>query len=328
MARTTCIRLRLHIVVAALVAAVTAGVFASGQSEEAVFPTRAISYVIPFNPGGQSDVTAQYQKPYLEEALGVDVVIRHQPGAGGALAWSNLSRSQPDGYTITGNNIPHIIIQPLVREDAGYATADLKPVYLFQSTPIGIAVAPNGPFDTLDELIDYAVQNPGEVTVSGSGTHSGHHLALLQLQYLTGASFTYIPATGAAPSVANFLGGHTQAIMANSTDLLAHDEAMRVLAIGTDERFSALPEVPTFIELGIEMTAGIDRGVAVPQETPDEVVAALSAAFDATSANAEFVAEMESLGFVIHRIAEAEFAEYINRRRSEIETVLRELGEI
>ena len=321
-------RSRSLVVVAALLSVVTTGIFASGQSEEAAFPTRAISYVIPFNPGGQSDVTAQYQKPYLEAVLGVDVVIRHQPGAGGALAWSNLTRSQADGYTITGNNIPHIIIQPLVREDAGYATEDLRPVYLFQSTPIGLAVATDSPFDTLDELIDYAVQNPGEVTVSGSGTHSGHHLALLQLQYLTGASFTYIPATGAAPSVANFLGGHTQALMANSTDLLAHDEAMKVLAIGTEERFSALPDVPTFIELGIEMTAGIDRGVAVPQDTPDEVVTALAAAFDATSANAEFVAEMESLGFVIHRIGDAEFAEYIERRTSEIETVLRELGEI
>ncbi|MFW5827267.1 MAG: hypothetical protein ACOCU4_04210, partial [Alkalispirochaeta sp.] len=87
------------------IALIAAQIPAAGQAEDA-FPTRAISYVIPFNPGGQSDVTAQYQKQYLEEALGVNVVIRHQPGAGGALAWSNLVKARPDGYTVTGNNVP------------------------------------------------------------------------------------------------------------------------------------------------------------------------------------------------------------------------------
>ncbi len=302
--------------------------FATGTEETAEFPRRQISYVIPFNPGGQSDVTATYQKPFLEDALGVNVTLRHQPGAGGALAWANLITADPDGYTISGNNIPHIIIQPLVREDAGYQTADLKPVYLFQTTPIGVAVAPDSQFDTIEELVEYALANPGEVTVTGSGTHSGHHLALLQLQHLTGAEFTYIPATGAAPSVANFLGGHSQVIMANSNDLLSHQAEMKVLAIGTEERFNALPEVPTFLEAGYEMTAGIDRGVCVPPDTPDEVVAVLEAAFAEVSENAEFRAQMEELGFVTHSIGAAEFAAYLDRRSMEIETVLRELGEI
>lgn len=302
--------------------------FGAGQGEGQSYPSRPVSYVIPFNPGGQSDVTAQYQKPFLEEALGVDVVVRHQPGAGGALAWSNLVKARGDGYTVTGNNIPHIIIQPLVRDNAGYQTTDLKPVYLFQTTPIGLAVSPDSPYDTLEELVAYARANPGEITVSGSGTHSGHHLAVLQLQQLTGAEFTYIPATGAAPSVANFLGGHSGAIMANSNDLLAHGDSMKVLAIGTEGRFAALPEVPTFIEQGVEMTAGIDRGVAVPPDTPDEVVASLEAAFEAVSSNAEFRAQMEELGFVTHSIGAAEFAAYIERRSREIESVLRELGEI
>ncbi len=302
--------------------------FAAGEGEGTEYPTRAISYVIPFNPGGQSDVMAQYQKPYLQEVLGVDVIIRHQPGAGGAVAWANTVKARPDGYTVVGNNVPHIIIQPLVRDDAGYQTDDLKPVYLFQSTPIGLAVAPDSPFDTLEDFVAYATDNPGELTISGSGTHTGHHLAALQLEHLSGASFTYIPATGAAPSVANFLGGHTEALLANSTDLLAHESEMKVLAMGTAERFRALPEVPTFIELGYEMTAGIDRGIAVPPDTPDSVVATLEAAFEAVSRNQEFVSEMEELGFVIHTIGADEYAAYLDRKANEIETVLRELGEL
>ena len=318
---------RVALLVAALLLLSTV-LFAAGQGEGSEYPSRAISYVIPFNPGGQSDVTAQYQKPYLEEVLGVDIVVRHQPGAGGALAWSNLVKAKGDGYTITGNNIPHIIIQPLVRDDAGYETEELKPVYLFQTTPIGLAVAPDSQFDTLEELIAYATENPGEITVSGSGTHSGHHLALLQLQHLTGAQFTYIPATGAAPSVANFLGGHSQVLMANSNDLLAHEAEMKVLAIGTEERFPQLSDVPTFIEEGVQMTAGIDRGVAVPPSTPDEVVAALEAAFAEVSSDPEFRSEMDELGFVTHSIGAQEFAAYIEQKSQEIETVLRELGEI
>ncbi len=318
---------RVALLVAALLLLSTV-LFAAGQGEGSEYPSRAVSYVIPFNPGGQSDVTAQYQKPYLEEVLGVDIVVRHQPGAGGALAWSNLVKAKGDGYTITGNNIPHIIIQPLVRDDAGYETEELKPVYLFQTTPIGLAVSPDSQFDTLEELIAYATENPGEITVSGSGTHSGHHLALLQLQHLTGAQFTYIPATGAAPSVANFLGGHSQVLMANSNDLLAHEAEMKVLAIGTEERFPQLSDVPTFIEEGVQMTAGIDRGVAVPPSTPDEVVAALEAAFAEVSSDPEFRSEMDELGFVTHSIGAQEFAAYIEQKSQEIETVLRELGEI
>lgn len=302
--------------------------FATGETEGVDFPTRSISYVIPFDPGGQSDVMAQYQRPYLEEALGVDVVIRYQPGAGGALGWSNTVKARPDGYTITGNNLPHIIIQPLVRDNAGYTTDQLKPVYLFQATPIGLAVAVDAPYNTLGELLAYAKAHPGEITVGGSGTQSGHDLALYQMQFLTGAEFTYIPSTGAAPSVANFLGGHTIALMANSTDLLSHRDEMKILAIGTENRFGPLSDVPTFIESGVEMTAGIDRGVCVPPETPDEVVAILEAAFDEVSNNPVFVQEMEALGFLIYTRGAAEFADYIERKSVEIETTMRELGQL
>lgn len=301
---------------------------AGGQGEAADYPTKKITYIIPFNPGGQSDITAQFQRKPLKEALGVDIILKHMPGAGGAVAWSNLVKTEGDGYTISGNNIPHIIIQPLVREDAGYETEQLKPVYLFQTTPIGFAVAKDSEFDSLEELIDYAKENPGQITVSGSGTHSGHHLALLQLQHITGAEFTYIPATGAAPSVANFLGGHTMAIMANSNDLYAQTDKMKILAIGTEDRFKQLPDVPTFIEQGVDMTAGIDRGVCVPPDTPDAIVEVLEDAFAEVCKDETFVSEMEKMAFQVHNIGAKEFADYIERKKKSTIEVLKELGEI
>lgn len=292
------------------------------------YPKKSITYIIPFNPGGQSDITAQYQKEDLRKALDVNILIKHMPGAGGAVAWSKLVKTRADGYTISGNNIPHIIIQPLVRDNAGYETEKLEPVYCFQTTPIGLAVLNDSKFKTLDGLISYAKSHPGEITIGGSGTHSGHHLALLQLQKLTGTKFTYIPSTGAAPSVANFLGGHTMALFANSNDLYTHRDKIRVLAIGTDDRFEALGGVPTFKELGVRMTAGIDRGVCVPPGTPEDVKKTLEDAFAEVCSSPTFVNKMEELAFLVRQMRGDEFERYIAEKKKEIIETLKELGEL
>lgn len=317
--------LGLAVVLGVLIAGYAA---AGGQSQGDEYPSKPVTYIIPFNPGGQSDITAQYQKADLEEALGTSVVIKHMPGAGGAVAWASMVKTKADGYTICGNNIPHVIIQPLVRDNAGYQTEDLIPVYCFQTTPIGLAVLKSSPYKTLEEFIAYAKANPGAITVGGSGTHSGHHLALLQLEYLTGAKFTYIPSTGAAPSVANFLGGHTQALFANSDDLVGHRDEIIVLAIGTDKPFPALPGVKTFKDQDIDMTAGIDRGVCVPPGTPESIIRTLEDAFEKVCRTPSFVAKMEELGFVMQYMKSAEYTRYIANKKEEMEDALRTLGEI
>jgi len=292
------------------------------------YPRKSITYIIPFNPGGQSDITAQYQKEDLRKVLDVNIIIKHMPGAGGAVAWSKLVKTRADGYTISGNNIPHIIIQPLVRDNAGYKTEQLEPIYCFQTTPIGLAVLNDSQFKTLDQLISYAKGHPGEITIGGSGTHSGHHLALLQLQKLTGTKFTYIPSTGAAPSIANFLGGHTMAAFANSNDLYTHKEKIKVLAIGTEDRFGPLPGVPTFKELGVRMTAGIDRGVCVPPGTPENVKKELEDAFAEVCKSPTFVNKMEDLAFLVRQMRGDEFERYIAEKKKEIIETLKELGEL
>jgi len=104
------------------------------------FPKGSITYIIPFNPGGQSDVEARLQQPYLEKILGVPIVVNYVPGAGGALAWTKFAQAKPDGYSVCGINIPHIILQPLSQKDAAFKTEDLKPLCIFESTPIGLVV--------------------------------------------------------------------------------------------------------------------------------------------------------------------------------------------
>jgi tripartite-type tricarboxylate transporter receptor subunit TctC len=99
------------------------------------YPEKSITYQIPFGPGGQSDLEARRQQPLLEEALGVKVLVQYKPGGGGSIGWATLIKQKPDGYFISGINIPHIVLQPLARGNAGYQTEQLKPIALFQATP-------------------------------------------------------------------------------------------------------------------------------------------------------------------------------------------------
>ena len=214
------------------------------------------------------------------------------------MGWAELANSKPDGYTIAGNNIPHIILQPLQRKNAGYQLEDLEPVALFQATPIGLAVLKTSPIRSLKDFVAYAKGNPGAITIAGSGTYTGHHLGHLQFQKLAGIKVTYIPFTGAAPQVAAFLGGHAMAILANSNDLVQHQDKIRILAMGSEKRFAALPEVPTFKELGYQMTCSIDRGVCVPKGTPEERIKILESAFLKIARNREIQRQMVEQGFV------------------------------
>ncbi|MCK5735941.1 MAG: hypothetical protein KAH21_05655, partial [Spirochaetaceae bacterium] len=136
------------------------------------------------------------------------------------------------------------------------------------------------------------------------------------------------PSTGAAPSVANFLGGHTDALFANSNDLVTHNDDIIVLGLGTEERFTLLPDAPTFMEQGIDMTAGIDRGVCVPQGTPADVIAVLEDAFRKVCTDPEFMAKMEDMGMVVQNLGAAEYKAYIEKTAAKYEEILKQLGVI
>ena len=260
------------------------------------YPTRQITYLICFDPGGQSDREARRQQPHLDKILGQKVIIDYKVGGGGALGWRELVRAKPDGYTVGGFNIPHVILQPL-QQEVGYKTEQIEPVVVFQRTPLGLAVLDSSPFKTFQELIDYAKKNPGAVTIGGSGTFSGYHMAALRLEKLTGAKYTYVPFNGSAPQMTAFLGGHVTSIFGASDDLTRYKDKMRLLAFAYDSRFSEFPNSPTLKELGVDMVEAVDRGVAVPPKTPEAVIRKLEAAFKEIAARPEIQAEMRSQGF-------------------------------
>ncbi|HEY8393857.1 MAG TPA: tripartite tricarboxylate transporter substrate binding protein [Thermaerobacter sp.] len=256
-----------------------------------------LTYLICFEPGGQSDIEARRQQPHLERILGRKVVIDYKVGGGGALCWSELARSRPDGSMVAGINLPHIILQPL-QQETGYRTEQIEPVAFFQSTPLGLAVLKSSPYRTLADLLNDAREKPGEISVGGSGTFSGHHAATVRLERAAGVDLAYVPFNGAAPQMTAFLGGHVTAVVANSNDLVKYADRIRVLAIAAEERFPGLPDVPTFRELGLDVVERIDRGVGVPAGTPEPVIRELEKAFLQIARDPAIRAQMEEEGFV------------------------------
>lgn len=296
----------------------------SGWCQSQAYPSRQLTYLIPFDPGGQSDVEARRQQPHLARILGQQVLIDYKIGGGGALGWRELVRSKPDGYYFSGFNIPHTILQPL-QQDVGYKTEQLVPVALFQRTPMGLAVPAKSPYKTLKEFIDAAKKDPGKLSVGGSSFFSGPHFAALLLEKLAGIKLSYVPFTGAAPQITALLGGHTDAGMTFSNDLFRFKDKLLILAMATDKRMEQFPDVPTFKELGFDLVEAVDRGIIVPPKTPPEIIAKLEAAFLEISNNQEIQEEMKKQGFVPLAMGAAESKAHLDKLTTQYKALLQDI---
>lgn len=283
---------------------------ASFAQQEKPFPTHQISYMICFDPGGQSDRVARMQQPHLDRLFKQKVIIDYKVGGGGALGWKELARAKPDGYTVAGFNVPHIILQPM-QQEVGYKTEQINPIVLFQRTPLALAVLKTSNIKTLQEFIDQAKKNPGKVTIGGSGTFSGYHMAALRFEKMTGTKITYVPFTGSAPQMTAFLGGHIDAVFGASDDLTRYKDKVRVFAFAMDKRFSEFPDVPTFKELSYDLLEAVDRGVACPPKTPDYIVKKLEAVYLEVAKLPEVQTPMKKDGFIPIAIGHDECKAYI-----------------
>jgi tripartite-type tricarboxylate transporter receptor subunit TctC len=291
------------------------------------YPSRPIRYLICFEPAGQSDQEARRQQPFLERTLGQKVLLDYKVGGGGALCWTELAHARADGHVIGGINLPHIVLQPL-RQQSGYATEDLVPVALVQRTVTALAVLQGSPYRTLDDLLRTARAQPDTVTVGGSGTFTGPHFMTRRLARLAGARLKYVPFNGSAPAITNLLGGHTVASAVHSSDLVRYASQIHVLAVASEARFPAVPDVPTFRELGHEIVEVIDRGVAVPRGTPPEVVSALETAFLAIVRDPAVREQMKKEGFITLSMGSAESARHVAELKTRYANALEDLADM
>jgi tripartite-type tricarboxylate transporter receptor subunit TctC len=290
------------------------------------YPSEALNYIVCFNPGGESDITARIQENPLKKYFPEGVVISYKIGGGGSVGWSELIASKPDGYTIAGFNLPHIVLQPLTRGNAGYETLDLKPIYYFQSTPNILVVRNDSPFKTLKDLIDYAKEHPGVVTAGGSGSSSANEMGVLLLNKAAGIKITYIPFTGSGAATPALLGGHVGALMTYSTMAVQYKDKFRPLAIMSEERMDVLSDVPTFKELGYDIVEGAYRGAAAPPGTPDDRINYLADAFEKVMKEPDVLQKMQENGFKSEFLGPEASANLIKNKIVEYKELLGELG--
>ncbi|WP_223422363.1 Bug family tripartite tricarboxylate transporter substrate binding protein [Tateyamaria pelophila] len=284
-----------------------------------------VNYIIPFGPGGESDISARLQQPYFKDKFGEDLVVSYQPGGGGAVGWASLNGLNGNGQTIMGVNLPHIIIQP-AQKAVGFTTEDLNTFYMFHFTPDAIVVAADSPYETLADLVDDAKANPGQVTMSGSGKASANHLAQIKFDKMTGARTTYVPFKGTGASVTALLGNQVKAQWGYTTVGATQGEAVRLLAVAMEERHPLFPDVPTFKELGYDMVGGAYRGIALPNTASAETTKMWSDMIGEINADPAFRQKMLDGGFALLDVNADDMDDFIAARTEEYLADAREAG--
>ncbi|MGN7870643.1 tripartite tricarboxylate transporter substrate binding protein [Paracoccus sp. 22332] len=285
----------------------------AGAGAALAYPDGPLTYIIPFNAGGESDITARYQQQPFKALTGQDLIVQYLPGAGGAQAWAGLNGMTGDGYTIMGTNLPHIVLQPML-QDPGYKTEDITNVYMFHFTPDALLVRADSPYQTVQDVIDAAKDMPGGVTAGGSATNSANHIANQVFMNETGADMTYIPYTGTGATETALVGGEVDVLWGYTTVAVRQGDAVRVLAVATEERHPLFPESPTFKELGIDMVGGAYRGIGVPSSTPEEVRVQLSDIIGQINADPDFIKQMEADGYAMIDVPYAEMDAFMAER--------------
>ena len=262
------------------------------------YPDKPVQYIIPFAPGGESDVAARLQAQVFSTKFKQEMVVVNKAGAGGALAWSQLNTMPGDGHTVMGVNLPHIVLQPL---EAGtqFKTEDITPVYFFHYTPDAIIVTADSPFKSFADLVKAAREKPETITIAGSGTNTANHVAQVRLDREQKIKTIYVPFKGTGDLVSSVLGGHVSAAMSYSTLAIQQKGKMRMLAVATEKRLPQFPDVPTFKELGMNWVDGAYRGIAVPRSTPPAVRKQVSDMMDAINKDPALRKRMTDDGFEV-----------------------------
>jgi len=264
-----------------LLVAVAATV-APGAVSAADYPDRPVSLTVAYSPGGATDFQARIVTMMAgkEEYLGQPIVVLNRPGAGGKVGWNYFAgKAKVDGYELAAYNVPHFIAQSIVFKTK-YNIDNLEPIANWGADPAVLVVNKDSPFDSLADLVAFAKDNPGKVTVSGAGLYVGHHIAYLQIEKGTGVQLKYVPHKGGAPALKSVLGGQVKAGVNNLSDAYRSREQLKILAIADLERDrDFLPEVPTFKELGYDVDdSSVNfRGIMVRKGTPKAVINELAA---------------------------------------------------
>jgi len=294
------------------------------------YPAKPIRFVVAFPPGGGTDIIARSIAQKLAERLAQHVVVDNRPGAGGNIGTDIVAKSAPDGYTILmGSAGPLAINASLFAKMSFDPIKDLAPVTLAASTPNVLVVHPSLPARTVKELIALARSRPGEINFASSGHGTPAHLAGELFDSMTGVKLVHVPYKGAAPALADLLGGQVQLMFSTMPPALPHvkDGKLRALAVTSRKRSPAAPELPTIDEAALPGFEAITwHGVVAPAGTPAAIIARLNREIVAILHLPEVVERLSGQGTEALGSTPEEFASYIKSESVKWAKVVRESG--
>ena len=310
------------------VLALVAASFVVFQASAADYPERSISVIVPFPPGGASDVTARLVTTKFAERVGQSVIVENKPGANGALGAAAVKQSPADGYTLLVGSIGVFAINPALFKDLRYdPQKDFDLLSVIVRTPNVLVAHPAFPANTVAELIDYLKKNPGKVTFASSGTGSSDHLTAALFWQRTGTTGIHVPYKGGGPAINDLMGGHANVSFQNLGAIAqqVRTGSLKALAITSDKRNAALPNVPTMAEAGVtNLEVYSWQAAAGPKGLPAAVKAKLEAELAASANAADVKAKFEAVGFDVVASNSDQSAKFIGdeilRWKSVIET--------
>ncbi len=252
----------------------------AGASVAQSYPEKPVRIIVPFSPGGGSDIVARAIAPTLSPALGQPVVVDNRPGADGAIGAAAVAKSPADGHTLLVGTTGPMVISPALKAKMPYETLrDFVPITQLITQPIALVIHPSLPVNTVAQFIALAKARPGELNYGSAGIGNGTHLAAEIFRSITGVNIVHVPYKGTAPAVTDLVGGHVQLIFSSISVMLPQINAgkLKALAVGSERRMPMLPDVPTMAEAGVRgFDASSWYGLFAPAGTPKGAVTRLN----------------------------------------------------
>lgn len=303
-----------------------------GVAQES-YPARAITMVVPFPPGGVADTVGRPMAEAMGRILKQSVVVENRAGAGGGIGFAHVAKSKPDGYTIL-MALSSVSVIPeadrILGKAPSYELNQLKPIARITADPTVLVVRAETPWKTYKDFVVDMRKNPTKFNYGSSGNYGTMHVPMEQLKAAEKFSITHIPYTGAGPAVIGLLGGQVDALATGPASVVSHIKSgkVRALAHWGEGRLAALPDVPSFKELGIAAEFAQWSGIFVPANTPDDIVAKLRDAVR-QAANDEKVRQIISnSGSPIQFLDAPEFGRYVDTDAKKLAEVVKRIGKV
>ena len=296
-----------------IAAALLAG--SMGAHAQSPYPSQPVKWIVPYAPGGTTDVIARNLATRMGQDMGQPVIVDNKPGAASIIGATFIARSQPDGYTVGTADSGTLAFNPAMYATLTYdAAKDFTYIGGLGKMPLVLAVAPNFPAKNMQELLALVKKSPGSISSASSGPGSPLHVALELFKQRTGTDMMHVPYKGSAPALQDLMAGQVQTMFVDLPPSLSMIKSgkIRVLAVATPQRLSILPDVPTMAEAGVPgFEAYAWQGFVGPAKLPEAVVGKLNARLVAALKHPEMRARLEELGIQPMPMTPAEFTDFV-----------------